>query len=262
MISVMSAELSKLTRRRVLIAAPVAAGLFAAVAAVAVFLSAQPDDSGAAGRGLTVDELARAGGGTRAFATGASFAGLLVFVTFIANITSEFSQGTFRTLLMRQPSPMRLLVGKMAALGLFAAAVLLLAEALTLVASMVLAPTQDVSTANWFSLTSLGQAASDYLTALFAVSSWALLGMALAVVVRSTPLALGIAIAWAGPFEHLVQDAWRGASRWFPGLLNEALAVGGTDDVSYPRAALLMVVYLIVAVGGALTVFARRDVTS
>lgn len=262
MINVIGAELSKLTRRRVLVTAPVAAGLFAAVAAVAVFLSAQPAGSQARGRGMTLDELARAGGGTRAFATGASFAGLLVFVTFIANITGEFSQGTFRTLLLRQPSRMRLLVGKMVALGLFAAAILLLAEALTLVASMVVAPTQGVSTANWFSLTSLGQAAGDYLTALFAVISWALLGMALAVVVRSTPLALGIAIAWAGPFEHLVQDAWQGASRWFPGLLNEALAVGGTQEASYARAALLVVIYLVVATGGALTVLARRDVTS
>ncbi len=150
----------------------------------------------------------------------------------------------------------------MAALGLFVAAVLLLAEVLTLGASMVMAPTQGVSTENWLSLTSLGRATGDYLTALFAVSSWAVLGMALAVVVRSTPLALGIAIAWAGPFEHLVQDAWRGAPQWFPGLLNEALAVGGTDDVSYARAALLVTIYLVVAAGGALGVLVRRDVTS
>lgn len=262
MISVIRAELSKLMRRRVLVAAPVTAGLFAAVAAVAVFLSAQPAGSGARGRGLSLDELAGAGGGTRAFATGASFAGLLVLVTFIANVTGEFSQGTFRTLLMRQPSRVKLLTGKMVALGLFVAALLLLAEALTLVASMVMAPTQGVSTDKWFSLTGLGQAVGDYVTALFAVSSWAVLGMALAVVVRSTPLALGIAIAWAGPFEHLVQDAWGGASRWFPGLLNEALAVGGTEEVSYARAALLIIIYLVVAAGGALTVFARRDVTS
>ena len=262
MTSVIRAELTKLTRRRVLVAAPVVAAVFATVAAVTVFLAAQPAGAGAPGRGVTLNELAGPGGGTRAFAVGASFAGLLVLVTFVANVTVEFSQGTFRTLLMRQPGRIRLLVGKMAALVLVAAAVLLLAEALTLVASMVVARTRGVSTSDWFSLSSLGEAAQHYATAFFAVGSWALLGMGLAVVVRSTPVALAIAIAWAGPFEHLLQDAWTAASRWFPGLLIEALAAGGTQDVSFPRASVLVVGYVVVTAGAALTLFARRDVTS
>ena len=34
------------------------------------------------------------------------------------------------------------------------------------------------------------------------------LGMALAVFVRSIPVALAIGIVWSGPFEHLLEDAW------------------------------------------------------
>ena len=45
------------------------------------------------------------GGGTEAFAVGASFVGFLVFVTFIALIAAEFSGGTFRALLLREPAP-------------------------------------------------------------------------------------------------------------------------------------------------------------
>ncbi len=94
------------------------------------------------------------------------------------------------------------------------------------------------------------------------MTSWALLGMALATFVRSTPLALGIGIAWAGPFEHLLQDAWTAAASWFPGLLIESLAAGGTPDVSFARAAVMVAVYVTVAAGAAFTVFARRDVTA
>lgn len=256
------AELAKLCRRRVLLAAPTVAAAFAAVATAAVFLSAQPAGGRAPGRAITLDELAAAGGGTQAFATGASFVGLLVFVTFIANVTGEFSLGTFRTLLMRQPGRVRLLAGKMTALLLFAAAVLLGAEALTLAASAMVAPTQDVSTSEWFTLASLGEAAGDYARALSVVGGWALLGMALGVAVRSTPVALALGVAWAGPFEHIFQDAWAAASRWFPGLLLEALAVGGTPDVSFPRAAALISAYVVVAAGAALFLFARRDVTA
>ena len=95
-----------------------------------------------------------------------------------------------------------------------------------------------------------------------ALTAWASLGMALALFVRSIPVALAIGIVWSGPLEHLTQDAWTAATQWFPGLLLEALAAGGTADVSVGRALLLVGIYVAVAVGAAGLVFARRDVTA
>ena len=262
MTAMIRAELTKVVRFRVLLGSALAAALFAVVAALTVFAGADPAATATPGRGPTLEQLAGPGGGTRAFATGASFVGLFVFVTFIANVAVEFSSGTLRTLLLRQPGRLRLLAGKMVALLLFAAGVLVLAEVLTLLVSAAVAPTQDVATREWFGLSGLGHAAADYGTALSAAASWALLGMALAVFVRSTPLALGIGIAWAGPFEHLLQDAWTAASDWFPGLLIESVAAGGTPDVSFVRAAVVVAVYVFVATAAAFTVFSRRDVTA
>jgi ABC-2 type transport system permease protein len=254
------AELLKLRRRRVAIAVLVSALAFAAIATIAVFLSATDDPS--ADRGATIASLGGAGGATEAFAIGASFAGILVLVLFIANVAGEFSQGTFRTLLMREPRRVGLLAGKMAALLVFAAIGLALAELLTVLASLAIAPSQDVSTASWFTLDGLGEAAGHYATALFGVAAWASLGMALAIFVRSIPVALGIGIVWSGPFEHLLQDAWTAASQWFPGLLLEALASGGTAAVSSSRALLLVSLYVAAALSAAALVFARRDVTA
>ena len=97
---------------------------------------------------------------------------------------------------------------------------------------------------------------------LFWISGYAVLGAALAVLVRSVPVALAIGIAWAGPFEHLLQDAWDPAGRFFPGLLLEAFVAGGTAEVSATRAFVTVAVYVAIAAAIAGTTFARRDVTA
>jgi len=260
MIRSFKAELLKLRRRRVAVVATAGALAFAVIASTAVFLSAT-QTAGPRDRGATIESLSGAGGATEAFALGASFVGLLVLVLFIANVAGELSQGTIRTLLMRQPRRLVLLAGKMAALLAFVAGMLMLAEVLTVAASAAIAPSQDVATSSWYGLDGLGEAASDYASALLGVCAWALLGMAIAVFVRSIPVALGIGIVWAGPFEHILQDSWTPADRWFPGLLLESLTAGGTDDVAFARALALVAIYVAVAVSAAAVVFARRDVT-
>jgi ABC-2 type transport system permease protein len=262
MIRTFKAELVKLRRRRVAVVVILSALAFAAIAATAVFLSATEAGGRPSERGATLESLSQAGGATEAFALGASFAGILVLVLFIANFAGELSQGTFRTLLLRQPQRVGLLAGKMAALLFLAAIVLALAEVFTVATSLAIAPTQDVSTADWFGLDGLGEAAGDYGTALLVIAAWASLGMALAVFVRSIPIALAIGIVWSGPFEHLTQDAWSEASQWFPGLLLEALAAGDTVEVSSSRALLTVGIYVAAAATAAAIVFARRDITS
>ena len=256
------AELLKLRRRRVAVAVAISALAFAAIASTAVFLSATDAGEPGSQRGATVESLGQAGGATEAFSIGVSFAGILVLVLFIANVAGEFSAGTFRTLLMRQPRRAALLAGKMTALLVFAAVVLAFAEVLTVAASAAIAPSQGISMDAWFSVDGLGAAAGDYATALFGIAAWASLGMALAIFVRSIPVALAIGIVWSGPFEHLLEDAWTTAERWFPGLLLEALAAGGTAAVSTSRALTLVALYVAAAVTAAAIVFARRDVTA
>jgi ABC-2 type transport system permease protein len=262
MIATLRAELVKVLRRRVLIVTALTTAVFAVGSAAIVLASAEPAGSRPSGRAVTVASLSEASGGTDVFTTAVSFAGTFLFVVFVGVVAVEFSRGTFRTMLLHQPRRLRLLAGKMAALLAFSAVVLAVAEALTWVAARLLAPFWDVATGEWVSAGALGQGLADYSSVLFWVSGYALLGMALAVFVRSVPVALAIGIAWAGPFEHLLQDAWAPAQRFFPGLLLEAFVAGGTPEVSAGRAFLTVAVYVAaaVALGGA--IFARRDVTA
>jgi hypothetical protein len=126
--------------------------------------------------------------------------------------------------------------------------------------SLAFAPTQDVSTSDWFSLDALREAVEDYGNALFGVTAWGCFGMTIGVLVRSTPLALGFGVAWTGPFEHLTQRTWDAASGWYPGLLLERLAVGGTSEVSYDRALTFLAAYAALAAAAAMVSFSRRDV--
>ena len=261
MIAALRAELVKLRRRRVLILTAAATVIFT-VGSAAIVLASAEQSGNPRGRGVTVEALSEAGGGTEVFTTAVSFAGTFLFVVFVGAVAIEFSRGTFRTMLLHQPRRLKLLAGKMAGLLVFAATVLAIAETLSWLAAKLLAPTQDIATGNWVSATALGDALADYGSLLFWVTGYAILGMTLGVLIRSVPVALAVGIAWAGPFEHLLGEAWRPAQRLFPGLLLESFVAGGTTDVSAARASLTITAYTIIAATIAATTLARRDITA
>ena len=127
----------------------------------------------------------------------------------------------------------------------------------------LVAPSQDISTAGWFGLDGLGQAAGDYVRLVVWALGWAVIGTTIAVVVRSTPIALGIAVLWFGPIENVIGDGHAWAYRWFPGqLLRAIVAPDAPDMVSTGTAAATLAVYGAICVAVVATVLKRRDVTS
>ncbi len=188
--------------------------------------------------------------------------GFLVFVTFIALMATEFSGGTFRALVLRDPHRLRVIVGKLCGALLVAAGVVALCEVGTFGLSLLVAPTKDVPTSAWFSLGGLGSGLHDFGTVFAGVAGWAVFGTTLGVIFRSAPLALGVGFAWAGPFEHIVVDSWTAGDRFFPGLVLESLIRGGTVDVGLGRAVATAALYTGIAAVTALVLVSRRDVTA
>jgi ABC-2 type transport system permease protein len=262
MTAIVRAELGRLCRRRPLLLAGLGAVLFAVVATLAVYTGAP--DSGPVGPqgGTTLERLAAEGGGTEAFTVGASFVGFFVFVTFIALLATEFSSGTLRAVLLRSPHPVRVVAGKLAGILLVAAGVVLVAEVVSLLVSLLLAGRQDVSTSEWFTAGSLAHAAADFGTAFAGVAGWAIFGTTLAVIFRSTPLALGVGFAWAGPFENIIVDSWGTGLRVFPGQVLRAVINGGTPELGFGRAVVTSLLYTGVAALAAVVLLRRRDVTT
>jgi ABC-type transport system involved in multi-copper enzyme maturation permease subunit len=266
MIRSFRAEMLKLRRRSVLWAAGVILPGFALLATILGFVNAKDTavsgSSVVVGTNTTLQQLAQPGGLTQGFSNAATFVGIIVFVLFLTGVTSEYGQGTLRVALTRQPRRGGMLAGKLLALLGLTAAALLGAEVLSAVASVLLAHVRDVSTADWFTGTGLSQAAADYGNALLSAALFGAAGTALGVLLRSTMLALAVGLAWIGPLEHIVQLSWSDAGRWFPGLLFDAVDLGGSDVTSYSRALMLSLAFASVLLVVSGISFVRRDVTS
>lgn len=259
---IVHAELVRLLRPRSLAVTASGAVLFAVVTAVSVLLTASAAGAPASRRdGASVAALTGAGGGTEAFVVGASFLGFLVFVIAIALVATEFSSGTFRALLLRDPHRMRLVVGKLVGFLIVAAGALVLAELVTFALSWTLAPAQDIPTAGWFGASGIATAVGDFAVVFAGVAGWAVFGTALGVVFRSAPIALAVGFAWAGPFENIVSQSWDTGYRWFPGQVLASMIRGGTIELGFGRALATAVVYTALAGALSLLVVARRDVT-
>jgi ABC-type transport system involved in multi-copper enzyme maturation permease subunit len=260
MTRIIKAELFRLLRRRTVVLAGAGAVLFAVVTTLTVFPSAEATGRPSRTGGTTLAALADHG--TEAFAVGASFVGFFVFVTFIALLAGEFSGGTFRSLLLRDPHRLRIIIGKLIGILLVAAGVVAFAELCTFGLSLVVAPGQDVSTSNWFTLDGLLASLGDYGTAMAGVTGWAIFGTTLAVIFRSAPIALGVGFAWAGPFENIVVDSWDTGFKVFPGQVLGSLIRGGTVELGMGQAAVTAGIYASIAAVASLVLVTKRDVTA
>jgi ABC-2 type transport system permease protein len=251
MIASFRAEWSRLTRRRALLAGVALVLVVAAGSAVLVLSAAEPARV-ASPDALTptLESLASAGGGTEVFRVAAALAGTLTFIVFVGLFALEYARR------------IALLAGKLLGLLAFAAVVLAALEIATWAVAWIVAPAFGVDTARWTSVDALGSAVGDYGSAMLWVTGYAVFGMAVAILVRSVAPALAIAIAWAGPFEHLLARAWSPARGYFPGLLLEVLGAGGVAGVSVTRAALASCGYIALFALVAAVVFRRRDVTA
>jgi ABC-2 type transport system permease protein len=183
-------------------------------------------------------------------------------VTFIALVATEFSGGTFRALLLRDPHRLRLIGGKLVGALVVAAGSLVLAEALSFAISLAIAPSKGIDTGVWFTLAGFGHAVGDFATVFAGVVGWAVFGTTLAVIFRSAPLALAVGFAWAGPFENIIVDSWTTGYRVFPGQVLAAIIQGGTPEISLTRALATGTVYVGIAAAASSALLTRRDVTS
>ena len=256
-------ELVKLGQRSTLYTAGAVLPLLALLATTLIFVNASTTvvTGNNARFAPTLGQLGQAGGLTTGFTGANGFLGILVFVLFLTSFSSEYVQGTMRTLLVREPRRGRLLLGKLGALLLLVAGSLLAAEVLSGLLSLLLASARDIPTSQWFTADGLSRALSDYTNALIAAAFFGAVGAAVGVLVRSTSVGLAIGLAWLLPLEHIIENAWADAARWFPGLLFDAVSAGGTQVTSYDRGLLMGGVVAAVALAAGAASFVRRDVS-
>src|SRR5665213_975166 len=82
-----------------------------------------------------------------------SLIGLVSLCLFAAAFSLEYSQGTLRNLLVREPRRARFLSGKFLALVLFVGLIVIIAVGISVAIAFALAPGKGISTAAWTSST-------------------------------------------------------------------------------------------------------------
>jgi len=211
-----------------------------------------------------------AGGLSLSLQVTAQLLGVVAFVLVAGSMAGEYTQGTLKNLLARDPVRLRVLAGKTLALLLFATVGVLFAGAMDVVASAALAALRHVDTSAWWTRANL----QDLLLLLGRVAladwAWGLLGLLLAVLLRNGPAAIGIGLAYTILGESLLALAVRDVAKYMPGQALQAFVRWGAPQplanqglvasLSGPQAVAVGILYAIVFAAVAAGVFQSRDV--
>ena len=150
MIRVVIAELRKLRRPSLLLGTIATVGGLSALFTSIVFLMIN-SESGNSSRGESVSasELSQAAGLVYGFNLVGMFLGIVALCIFASQTAQEYTLGTLRNLLVRQPSRMKILAGKFIAMKLFALVMVIFAAALSIAISFLLSGRAEVNTSQW-----------------------------------------------------------------------------------------------------------------
>lgn len=240
--------------------------LFAALVSIFIFTSAADPTAGSppseqGGRAYTVAEIASPGGFLTALSTVSTLAGVILLSLWAIAAASDYSTGLIRILVQAHPSRVTLLAGKIAALSVFTLLATTVTTLVVVVFARPLARLEGIEIEAWKT-----DFASHLLEGFFnftiAGLVWGLIGLALAVLTRSSAMAIGIGIGFLLVVEGLITIVAPDAGPYLPGGTLTTLAAGGNDQLGWGAALGLAVLYGVAAATASLAVFRTRDIVS
>ena len=255
-------EWVKLQRRTLLIGTYAALMIIAAFFTVLVFARAGHPSSGDRDRFVSLAELAQPGGLVLGLNRAAVLLGIVAFGVAAAQMASEFSLGTIRQLLVRQPRRPTLIAGKHLATLTFLAGAAAVAMISAGIAAIVMAHVRHISTSAWGSTAGLVDLGHSVGNIALATVGYATLGLIVGLVLRSPVMSVMFGLVYLLIIDNVLSAVVSGASRWLPGQLLNTVASGGDSTTNFGTALLTITVYLAVSLAVTVALFARSDVTS
>jgi ABC-2 type transport system permease protein len=206
--------------------------------------------------------LSTAAGSVIGFSNVAGLLGIIAYCVFAAQTAQEYTYGTLRNLLVRQPGRVRLLAGKLISMKLFAIVMVLISGVLAVAISYFLAPNADVKTDAWFTSDGRIEILQAFINVSISVIGFGIFGMIMGLLLRSPISSIAIGVLWILIIENLIGAVRSSTLEWLPGSQLQVIALGGTPQVSYMHAMAFAGLY--VAVGGlvAAVLFSKRDVAN
>lgn len=261
MIRVFRAEWRKLRRPTLFIGTLLAITAVSALASSVFFIVMDQPRRGNEVR-VTKALFEQASGLTLGFGNTGSLLGVVALCVFAAQIAQEYSLGTMRNLLVRQPRRITLLLGKYLSMASFAAVIVLVSAIVSVVTSYAWANAKHLNTALWSTQDAYHSMALTFVNVLIATLGYGTIGIFLGTLLRSPISAISIGLAWLLVVESIMAAVLTGARNWLPGQLLSIVAAGGDSVVSYSRAlvsASILLAVLLLLMG---VIFKRRDVSA
>jgi ABC-type transport system involved in multi-copper enzyme maturation permease subunit len=214
------------------------------------------------GRQVSREILNLASGSVFGFASVGGLLGIIALCVFAAQTAQEYTYGTLRNLLVRQPGRIRLLVGKLIAMKIFALLLVAIAAVVSIGLSVALSGRAKVSTDLWFTSEGFEAIGQSLLNVTISVIYFGIIGMVLGLLLRSPISAISIGVLWLLIIENLIGAVKPVTLDWMPGNQLSTIAQGGTPDVSYSHALILGSFYVFIGTLLATVLFSRRDVAN
>ena len=262
-IRIFFAEWRKLRRPTLLLGTLGAVSFFSVLISSVLFLMIDsPEGNGDRGRQITREMLSLSSGATQSFSSIGGLLGIIALCVFAAQTAQEYSLGTLRNLLVRQPGRIRILIGKLASMKTFAMVMTLVSAIISIGVSYALAGGKNVSTELWFNGDGRLEIAKTLLNVFLSILGFGIIGMVLGIVLRSPISSISIGVLWLLIVENIVGALKSSTLNWLPGNQLSTIATGGSENVSYSHALSLSAIYVSVALVIATVLFTKRDVSN
>lgn len=261
-------ELRKLRRPTLFVGTMGAVVFFSALFSSLLFLLIDsPNGNSDRGRMVGRAVLGLATGGVQGFSSVGGFLGIIALCVFAAQTAQEYTYGTLRNILVRQPGRMRVLAGKFIAMKLFALIMIILSAIISITASLLLAPRAKVSTHLWFGADGRHALFTTFINIIISVIGFGTVGMVLGLLLRSPISAISLGVLWLLIVENLLIAVKGSLQNWLPGAQLAAIASGGKPigiktGIEYSHALLVGGIYVAIGATLASFLFLRRDVSN
>ena len=263
MIRVFRAEWRKLRRPTLFYGTLVAVmGVTALVTSLLFLLIDSENGNSREGQTINRAILSSFKGITIGFSGSAGLLGLVALCVFASQTAQEYTYGTLRNLLVRQPRRLTLLAGKFISMTLFSLISVVLSAAVSIGLAFALAGRAKVSSDAWTTSDARTALVHTFINVFLSVIAFGAIGMILGLLLRSPISAISIGVAWLIVIETIVSAVVKNSAKWMPGQLINSVATGGDFNASYTHALATLSGYLIFGIALVAVLFRRRDVSN
>ena len=238
------------------------AGLTGLVTSLLFLLIDSPQGNSDRGNMISREILQLPSGLTIGFSNAAGLLGIVALCVFAAQTAQEYTYGTLRNLLLRQPRRLQLLLGKYVSMASFAIVMVILAAVVSMSLAFGLSGRAKVATDAWVTSDALQEMAKTFGNVLLSVIAFGTVGMILGLLLRSPISAISLGVIWLLIVENILVAVKSSLGNWMPGNLMSIIAVGGTTDISYTHSITMVSIYLVASTAIVITLFKRRDVSN